>query len=249
MSALSDSPNHFLACLSLQDSELLQSHLKPMELGLGAIFYRAQDTIDRVYFPHTGVVSLVVGLASGQFVEAGMFGRNSAVGGGASLDSAVALNQAIGQVAGAGVVAEAQILKRFVAQSETLRIAFARHEQMVSAHAQQVAACNALHELEERLSRWLLQIRDLVQSDTLPLTQEFLSQMLGVQRSSVTIVARKLQEVGLITYRRARIHILDVEGLHDSCCECYQAINGHFQRLVGWEPQVKIDQGRQHRGH
>ena len=71
MSALSDSPNHFLACLSLQDSELLQSHLKPMELGLGAIFYRAQDTIDRVYFPHTGVVSLVVGLASGQFVEAG----------------------------------------------------------------------------------------------------------------------------------------------------------------------------------
>jgi hypothetical protein len=119
-SALSDSPNHFLACLSLQQ-ELLQSHLKPMELGLGAIFYRAQDTIDRVYFPHTGVVSLVVGLASGQFVEAGMFGRNSAVGGGASLDSAVALNQAIGQVAGAGVVAEAQILKRFVAQSETLR--------------------------------------------------------------------------------------------------------------------------------
>jgi hypothetical protein len=131
-------------------------------------------------------------------------------------------------------VAEAQALKKLVAQSETLRIAFVRHDQMTSAQAQQVAACNALHELEERLSRWLLQARDLLRSDTLPLTH--LSQMLGVQRSSVTIVARKLQEVGLINYRRGRIHVLDVEALHDSCCECYEAINTHFGRLTGWVP-------------
>jgi len=76
-------------------------------------------------------------------------------------------------------------------------------------------------------SRWLLQARDLLRSDTLPLTQEFLSQMLGVQRSSVTLVASKLQEAGLINYRRGRIHILDVEGLQDSCCECYKAVNGN----------------------
>jgi CRP-like cAMP-binding protein len=100
----------------------------------------------------------------------------------------------IGRDAGAGVVAQAHILKKLVAQSETLRIAFVRHDQMTSAQAQQVATCNAFHELEERLSRWILQSRDLLRSDTLPLTQEFLSQMLGVQRSSVTIVARKLQE-------------------------------------------------------
>ncbi len=86
---------------------------------------------------------------------------------------------------------------------------------MASAQVQQVAACNALHELEERLSRWLLQTRDLHKSDTLPLTQEFLSQMLGVQRSSVTLVARKLQE----SDRRGRIHVLDVEALRESSCE------------------------------
>jgi CRP-like cAMP-binding protein len=83
-------------------------------------------------------------------------------------------------------------MKRLVKESETLRLALVRNDQMASAQTQQVAACNALHELEERLSRWLLQTRDLVRSDTLPLTQEFLSQMLGVQRSSVTLVARKL---------------------------------------------------------
>jgi hypothetical protein len=120
---------------------------------------------------------------------------------------------------------------------------------MTSAQAQQVAACNAFHELEERLSRWLLQSRDLLQSDTLPLTQEFLSQMLGVQRSSVTIVARKLQEAGLINYRRGRIHVLDVEALHDSCCECYDAINGHFRRLTGWEPGGNKNSEGQKRSH
>ena len=91
-------------------------------------------------------------------------------------------------------------------------LALVRNDQSASAQTQQVATCNALHELEERLSRWLLQTRDLVRSDTLPLTQEFLSQMLGVQRSSVTSVARKLQEAGLIDCRRGRIDVLDIEG-------------------------------------
>ena len=104
------------------------------------------------------------------------------------------------------MTANTAILKGLVKESETLRLALVRNHQFASAQTQQVAACNALHELEERLSRWLLQARDLLRSDTLPLTQEFLSQMLGVQRSSVTLVARKLQEAGLINYRRGRIH-------------------------------------------
>ena len=167
-----------------------------------------------------------------------MFGRNSVIGAGAALDGGVALNQAIGQVGGSGLGVEVNEMKQLVAQSETLRLAFFRHDQMASAQVQQVAACNALHELEERLSRWLMQTRDLHKSDTLPLTQEFLSQMLGVQRSSVTLVARKLQEAGLINYRRGRIHVLDVEALREWCCECYAAINRQFHRLVGWRPDV-----------
>jgi CRP-like cAMP-binding protein len=235
---LSNSPNHFLASLSAQDSELIRPHLHRIELPREAILYRAEENISRLYFPHSGVVSIVVGFANGQFVEAGMFGRNSVIGVGAALDGAVALNQAIGQVGGSGQAVDVKVIKGLVGESETLRSAFARHEQAASAQIQQVGACNALHELEERLSRWLLQTRDLITSDTLPLTQEFLSEMLGVHRSSVTLVARSLQEAGLINYRRGRIHVLDLEGLQDSCCECYATINRHFHRLVGWKPDV-----------
>ena len=233
---LQNSPNHFLASLSPHDSELLRPHLKSLQLRQGAVIYRAEETIEQVYFPHTGVISLVVGLTSGQFVEAGMLGRNCAVGAAAPLDGAISTLQAIAQVESAGMTAETAVVNRLVKESETLRIALVRNDKSASAQTQQVAACNALHELEERLSRWLLQTRDLIRSDTLPLTQEFLSQMLGVHRTSVTLVARKLQEAGLINYRRGRIHILDVEGLQDSCCECYDAINAHFGRLIGWFP-------------
>jgi len=131
---------------------------------------------------------------------------------------------------------DAALLRRAAKESETIRFALVRQEHVLAAQTQQVAACNALHELEERLSRWLLQSRDLLMSDILPVTQEFLAQMLGVQRSSVTLVARKLQEAGLIRYRRGHIHVLEVEGLEDSCCECYATINAHMRRLIGWSP-------------
>jgi CRP-like cAMP-binding protein len=236
MSALSNSPNHFLVSLSSADRELLEPHLRPLEMPQGSVLHKAEETINRVYFPYSGVVSLVVGFSNGQYVEAGMLGRNSVIGGGAALDGAVALNEAISQVAGSGVAGEAKAVKQLASQSETLRVAFARHQEVAAAHTQQVAACNALHGLEERLCRWLLQTRDLIRSDTLPLTQEFLGQMLGVRRNSVTLVARKLQEARLINYRRGHIHVLDVEGLQDTSCECYLAINNHFRRLVRWTP-------------
>jgi CRP-like cAMP-binding protein len=234
VSLLSNSPNHFLSSLSAQDRELLQPHLKPTELPPMTTLYKAEDTISRVYFPHTGAVSYVVGIPSGQFVEAGLVGRNSAIGASAALGHPIALNQAIVQVTFSGVMAEAGVLERLVAQSQTLRACFARQEQMDFVQVQQTAVCNALHALEARLSRWLLQTRDLLKSDTLPLTQDFLSQMLGVQRSSVTLVALKLQEAGLINYRRGRIHILEVEALEDASCVCYGVINDQFRRLMGW---------------
>jgi CRP-like cAMP-binding protein len=122
--------------------------------------------IERVYFPHTGIVSIVVGLSSGQFVEAGMLGRNGVVGAGAALDGQVAINTAFVQSDTAGTVIEASLLKQAAKQSETIRHALVRQEHVLAAQTQQVAACNALHELEERLSRWLLQSRDLLKSDT-----------------------------------------------------------------------------------
>src|SRR3954451_5099923 len=163
-----------------------------------------------------------------------MLGRNGVVGAGAALDGQTALNTAIIQADSAGTMIDASLLKRAAKQSETIRVALVRQEHILAAQTQQVAACNARHELEERLSRWLLQSRDLLMSDTLPLTQEFLSQMLGVQRSSVTLVARKLQEAGLIRYRHAGIQVLDVEVVQDSCSEPYKAIIRNCLELVGW---------------
>jgi CRP-like cAMP-binding protein len=231
---LSSSPNHFLASLSPSDGELIEPHLKPVELALGTVLYRAEEPIKRLYFPYSGIASHVVGLSKGEHVEVGLVGRNSVIGGGAALDAQIATNHAVIQVAGEGVVAEMNAVKRLVSQSETLRISFARHQEMAFAQTQQIAACNAFHTLEERLSRWLLRARDLINSETLPLTQEFLAQMLGVRRTTVTLEARKLQHAGLIKYRRGHIHIIDEEGLQDTSCECYEAINHHFRRLGGW---------------
>jgi CRP-like cAMP-binding protein len=225
-----------------QDRDLLQPHLKPRHLAQGNAIYRAGDTIPYVYFPYNGIVSIIVGVSSGQYVEAGMLGRNGVVGAGAALDGPDALNGAIAQAESSGMMVEAALLKGLSGTSDALRTALVRHERALSAQTQQVAACNALHDLEERLSRWLLQSRDLLQSDTLPLTQEFLSQMLGMQRSSVTLVARKLQAAGLIRYRRGHIHVLDAEGLEDTCCECYAAINAYFLKLTGWSPTDRRSQ-------
>jgi CRP-like cAMP-binding protein len=233
-----NSPNHFLLSLSDADRNLIFPHLKRVTVPRETFIFKTEDTIERVYFPHSGIISLIVGLSTGQFVEAGMLGRNGVIGAGAALDGQIALNTAIGQADGAGTMIEAGVLKKAARESETLRVALVRQEHVLAAQTQQVAACNALHELEERLSRWLLQSRDLLQSDNLPLTQEFLAQMLGVQRSSVTLVARRLQEAGLIRYRRGHIQVIDVEGLQDSCCECYRSINAHFSKLIGWSPDV-----------
>jgi CRP-like cAMP-binding protein len=107
-----------------------------------------------------------------------------------------------------------------------------RHEQMLLVQAQQSAACNASHTLEARMARWLLRSRDLANGETLLLTQEFISQMLGVQRSSVSIVANTLQKAGLLRYSRGRVEITDTQGLREASCECYGIVKAHSDRLL-----------------
>src|SRR3954470_22787930 len=153
-----NSPNHFLLSLSASDRDLIFPHLKKLTAPREIVVFKAEDTIERVYFPHSGIISLIVGLSSGQFVEAGMLGRNGVIGAGAALDGPDALNTAIVQSDGStGLMIETEVLKGLARQSETLRLALVHQERALSAQTQQVAACNALHELEERLSRWLLQ--------------------------------------------------------------------------------------------
>jgi len=229
-------PNHFLASLSPDDSDLLRPHLRQDHLTLRSVLFLPEEQIHRVYFPTAGIISLVVPLSDGFMVEAGMVGRNSVVGGGSALDGRVAINQGIVQSEGSSLTIDTGVLSKFVSASNTLRAALMRHELASYAMTQQVAACNARHDLEERLCRWLMQTRDLLGSDTLPLTQEFLAQMLGVQRTSLTLVARTLQESGLIKYRRGHIQVLDSVHLREGSCECYGAVSHHFERLIGWRP-------------
>ena len=127
---------------------------------------------------------------------------------------------------------DANRLRIIADESKELRAIIIRHEQVLFAQSQQSAACNASHSVEARMCRWLLRMRDLAGSDDLTLTQEFLAQMIGVRRSSVSIIAGTLQKAGLIKYRRGKISILDVTGMRTGCCECYAVVKAHYARLL-----------------
>jgi CRP-like cAMP-binding protein len=228
----SSSPNHLLASLRPADFALLQPHLRPVELVHEAVLYETGAAIDRVYFPYSGIISLVVDLAGGQMIEAAMVGRDSMLGGLSALDGLISLNKAIVQLAGAGATVDVVGFRAAADKSPDLRTTLIRHEQALFAQAQQSAACNASHAIGARMSRWLSRARDLSGGDTLLLTQEFLAQMLGVQRSSVSLVANALQQAGLIRYSRGRIEIVNLEGLQHASCECYGTVKTQYDRLM-----------------
>ena len=138
------------------------------------------------------------------------------------------------------MILDVQRLRKVAEASAAIRTTLVRHEQVLLAQAQQSAACNASHTVEARMARWLLRCRDLSGSDTLPLTQEFLAEMLGVRRTSVSLVAGTLQRAGLITYRRGHIQITDLEGLRDASCECYATVKAQYDRLLNTEIATKI---------
>jgi CRP-like cAMP-binding protein len=227
------SSNQVLASLLPADLGFMLPHLRFVDLPQETVLFEAGGTINRIFFPHNGIVSLVVELASGDMIEAAMIGREGVVGGLSALDTNISVSRAIVQVAGAASVVESEIVRRLADQSLGFRTTLVKHEQILLAQSQQSAACNAAHTLEARLSRWLLRCRDLIGSDDIALTQEFVAQMLGVRRTSVSIVANTLQQAGLIKYKRGHIRVLDLDGLRDSACECYGTVKALSDRLIG----------------
>lgn len=236
VSILANAPNHFLKSLPPTSARMLQPFLTLVNHRSGTILSKTGQVVDRIYFPYSGIVSYTVAFSTGEVVEAGMIGYNSVVGTSALLVDCQFTNDAIVQVNMRGAAVEVGKFKQLLAEGHAVRDSLALHEDMMLAQAQQIAACNAVHDLDQRLSRWLLQARDLLESDLMPLTQELLAQMLGVHRSSVTLVARRLQEAGLIDYHHGKIQILDADGLREVSCECYAALNAHFHRIIGWNP-------------
>ena len=154
-----------------------------------------------------------------------------AIGMASALDGKIALSRAVVQLEGEAMVCDSGAFRGAVLQSESLLAIVMRHEQALFAQAQQSTACMANHEVEARLCRWLLRARDLAGSDELPFTQEFLSDMLGVRRTSVTSVAHALQGAGIIRYSRGRIRIVDLQRLRDSACECYETVKAEAVRV------------------
>jgi CRP-like cAMP-binding protein len=230
--------NAILTSLSESDAAALRPHLKATHLEQKTVLFEAGGTIRAVYFPTTAVVSLVLTLASGEMTEAAMVGRDGAVGIASALDGKVALTRAIIQLSGDAMVCDHAAFRGAALQSERLIALVMRHEQTLFAQAQQSTACMAHHEVEARLCRWLLRARDLSGSNELPFTQEFLAEMLGVQRTSVTTVARTLQAAGMVKYSRGKIEILDVDGLREGVCECYETVKEQYAKLLGPPPSL-----------
>ena len=225
--------NLLLAQLSEDDFNRLEPYLKLMPFKQHSVLFEAEDEIKHVYFPTSAVVSLVVTLATGEVVEAAMVGSDGVVGASAALDGRISLGRGIVQLSGDIVVCSLAALKSAALQSPKLLALLIRHEQTVYSQAQQSAACFATHHVNARLCRWLLRARDLSGSDTLLFTQEYLAEMLGVKRTSVTVVAHTLQAAGFIRYSRGKIQVLHPEGLLDSTCECYETVNRNYKRLLG----------------
>jgi CRP-like cAMP-binding protein len=153
-------------------------------------------------------------------------------GGSAALDGCISLTDAIVQLPGTASTLEVERLRIVANQSIAFRTMLVRHDQVLFAQAQQSAACNASHPAESRLARWLLRMHDLAEAEELALTQEFLAQMIGVERNSVSLIAHRMQAAGLIKYNRGHIKITDIDGLKDVACECYEAVNMQHHRLL-----------------
>ncbi len=232
---ISHSSNRVLASLRPADLEFLLRHLRSFDLPRGMVLFEAGGKIDRVYFPRGAVVSLVTELSTGEMIEVATVGLESVVGGLSALDGMISISKVIVQAAGAASVVDVEHFRCLAEQSASFRSMLIKHEQVLLAQSQQAVACNSTHTLEERLSRWLLRCRDLVGSDDLDLTQEFMAAMLGVRRSSVSIVANALRQAGLIHYKRGTIRVVNLDGLKESACECYRTVRAISDRLIGSE--------------
>jgi CRP-like cAMP-binding protein len=216
--------NRLLAALLPADFSLLASHLKDMHFKQGTVLQEAGDGIEHVYFPHTGMISLLAVMQAGNCVETATIGREGAVGAMAGLGGRIAVARAVVQVEGSSSQISVSRFQIAVGESTGIRGLIGRYNDVQMGLINQSAGCNALHQVEARQCRWLLQTRDRSDSDTLTLTQEFLSQMLGVRRTTVTLLAQELQSAGLIRYRRGRIEIVDRAGLEKKACECYEVV-------------------------
>jgi CRP-like cAMP-binding protein len=241
--ALQFAGNRLLASLKPVDRAILEPSMTAVLLNRGDMLFDAGEDVTHTYFPGPGVVaSLVIDMADGRAVEAATIGREGAVGGIVSAGNKPSFSRAMVQIGGTALKMETAALESAKERSSGIRDLFSRYADTLLAQTMQSVACNALHALDARLCRWLLTTHDRVDSDEIALTQEYLAEMLGVQRTTVSGVARHLQERGLISYTRGRMVILDRPGLEACACECYEAVQNHIRSVLpDARPQKVVD--------
>jgi CRP-like cAMP-binding protein len=221
-----------LASLPRSQLNLLVPQLTTVTMAQGTVVIDVSDEVDQVYFPHNGMFSLLVVMREGKAIETATVGREGVVGAMAGLGLYKSLVRVVVQLPLTASRIAASQFRKAVAASDAIRDMSVHFNEVLLTQARITAACNAVHPVEARFCRWLLQSADRAGSDTVSLTQELLAEMLGVRRTSVTEVAGKLQGEGLITYSRGVIRIVDRTGLERLSCECYQTLIDHSATLA-----------------
>jgi CRP-like cAMP-binding protein len=224
--------NRLLCALSRDIQIRVLPRMEKLSLPIRQVLYEADAPIAHVYFPLSGVVSLVIILKGGESVEVGTVGNEGMVGAAAFLGAEQSPTKAFCQVAGQALRMRLDNFRRALEEHLDFAAVVRRYTQGMISQISQTTACNHVHSVQERMCRWLLMTHDRVGADEFHLTQEFLAQMLGVRRPSVTVAAGLLQKAGLIRYQRGRIRIVDRAGLEQGACECYDTVRLEFDRLL-----------------
>ena len=229
---LSTYKNRILAAVPQEDFDRFFAGLQPVSLPLKQILYRVGDPLDSIFFIEQGVGSVLTSMASGATIEVGMIGLEGIVGAAALMGGEVSVQQIIVQVPGAALKMQAAKCREAFDQSPAFRAAVLRYVASLLDLGAQTAACNRLHNIEQRCARWFLMALDRMHGDVLPMTHEFLASMLGVRRAGITETAGELQRSGLIRNHRGEVTVVDRAGLEAAACECYGLDHGRLMRLL-----------------
>lgn len=232
--------NRILAALPAAEFALIAEHLTRVELALGESLHRAGDKISSVFFIESGFISALTMLSDGQPLEIGLIGAEGVAGISVILGATASYSETMCQTGGGAYRLSAAALKDVAARAPHLHDLLLRYTHVFHVQVAQTAACNAHHELGQRLARWLLAAHDRSDVAELSLTQDLIAVMLGVRRSTVSIAAGTLQKAGVIRYQHGKITIVDRVGLENAACECYEAVASEYRALFGeYPPEVK----------
>ena len=240
--------NRILRTLPKEEYEVLLPHLELLRFPMGRIVHEAGQEMSHVYFPNHGVLSMLTVLENGDLVEIATVGNEGMADLSVFLGLKVSNSRLLVQIPGDTLRMDRDLFTALVSDLEGLRIALGHFMTTMFTLVSQSAACNRLHPIEERAARWLLMTHDRVDSDTFPITHDFLATMLGVRRPSVTVAAGILQKAGFIRYSRGNMRILDRAGLEASACECYAIVRAQFDAMPGGD-EYRAGQRRLSSGH